>query len=131
MLSNEIGAQTNAAVTNGADIYCAMRNGGNPHETSWQAAYEVIKNKKQGLFKTSPKQAAAMITEEVVQEPERYDNCIAFIGDLFPTEKLFENNNDNPTSEQPVSTYEERENTETAKPNASPKKGEYIDRYSY
>ena len=61
--------KTNAAVTNGADIYCFMRNGGNNHEPSWQAAYQFIKGKKQGLFKTSPKQAASLIVEEVVQDP--------------------------------------------------------------
>ena len=63
------GLRINAAVTNGADIYCFMRNGGNTHEPSWQAAYQFIKNKKQGLFKTSPKQAASLIVEEVVQNP--------------------------------------------------------------
>ena len=60
-----LGLRINAEVTNGADIYCFMRNGGNTHEPSWQAAYQFIKNKKQGLFKTSPKQAASFIVEEV------------------------------------------------------------------
>ena len=78
-----LGLKTNAAVTNGADIYCFMRNGGNTHEPSWQAAYQFIKSKKQGLFKTSPKQAASFIVEEVVQDPIKYENCIDYLGDLF------------------------------------------------
>ena len=72
-----------AAVTNGADIYCFMRNGGNSHEPSWEAAYQFIKNKKQGLFKTSPKQAASLIVEEVVQDPTKYEDCINYLGDLY------------------------------------------------
>ena len=81
--STTLGLKVNAAVTNGADIYCFMRNGGNSHEPSWQAAYQFIKNKKQGLFKTSPKQAASFIVEEVVQDPEKYEDCINYLGDLY------------------------------------------------
>ena len=77
------GLKINAAVTNGADIYCFMRNGGNSHEPSWEAAYQFIKNKKQGLFKTSPKQAASLIVEEVVQDPTKYEDCINYLGDLY------------------------------------------------
>ncbi len=77
------GLKINAAVTNGADIYCFMRNGGNSHEPSWAAAYQFIKNKKQGLFKTSPKQAASLIVEEVVQDPIKYEDCISYLGDLY------------------------------------------------
>ena len=78
-----LGLKINAAVTNGADIYCFMRNGGNTHEPSWEAAYQFIKNKKQGLFKTSPKQAASLIVEEVVQDPTKYEDCINYLGDLY------------------------------------------------
>ena len=78
-----LGFKTNAAVTNGADIYCFMRNGGNTHEPSWQAAYQFIKSKQQGLFKTSPKQAASMIVEEVVLDPIKYEGCINYLGDLY------------------------------------------------
>ena len=85
----------NEAVTNGADIYCFMRNGGNTHEPSWQAAYQFIKNKKQGLFKTSPKQAASLIVEEVVQNPTKYEDCINYLGDLYTGESSsIEINND-------------------------------------
>ena len=81
--SATVGVKINAAVTNGADIYCFMRNGGNTHEPSWEAAYQFIKNKKQGLFKTSPKQAASFIVEEVVQDPTKYEDCINYLGDLY------------------------------------------------
>ena len=81
--ASTLGLKIHAGVTNGADIYCFMRNGGNTHEPSWQAAYQFIKNKKQGLFKTSPKQAATLIVEEVVQDPTKYENCINYLGDLY------------------------------------------------
>ena len=117
--NSTIGLKTNAAITNGADIYCFMRNGGNTHEPSWQAAYQFIKNKKQGLFKTSPKQAASLIVEEVVQDPTKYDDCINYLGDLYTGE----------SSSIRVSGDKELnsliENTEK-----SPK-GKNIDRYDY
>ena len=116
--STTLGLKTNAAVTNGADIYCFMRNGGNTHEPSWEAAYEFIKNKKQGLFKTSPKQAASLIVEEVVQSPVKYEDCINYLGDLFTGESSSFVNNDKDS---------EKEVTSTEK---SPK-GKYTDRYNY
>ena len=39
----------------GAEIFCTMRDGGNDHESSWEAAYSYIKRQKGGFFKTSPK----------------------------------------------------------------------------
>ena len=117
--STSLGLKTNAAVTNGADIYCFMRNGGNTHEPSWQAAYEFIKSKEQGLFKTSPKQAASSIVEEVVQDPSKYEGCINYLGDLYTGEtSLIEESTDN----QVKSTIESKEK--------SPK-GKIIDRYNY
>ena len=114
-----LGLKVNAAVTNGADIYCFMRNGGNTHEPSWQAAYQFIKAKQQGLFKTSPKQAATMIVEQVVRDPIKYENCTNYLGDLYTGDTSSINlNNDN---ELPSSI----ENTEKTP------KGKYIDRYSY
>ena len=50
----------------GAEIFCTMRDGGNDHESSWDAAYTYIKKQKGGFFKVSPKQAAAQITESVL-----------------------------------------------------------------
>ena len=35
----------------GAEIFCTMRDGGNDHESSWQAAYSYIKKQKGGFFK--------------------------------------------------------------------------------
>ena len=121
--SSTLGLKTNAAVTNGADIYCFMRNGGNPHEPSWQAAYQFIKNKKQGLFKTSPKQAASLIVEEVVQDPIKYEDCINYLGDLFNGDSSSIGVNDNKGSKKDVTSS--IDSTEK-----SPK-GKYIDRYNY
>jgi len=67
----------------GASVYCFMRNSGNNHTVSWEAAYQIIKRQKSSLFKTSPKHAAVMITETVVQNPNDYKNCGVFIGDLY------------------------------------------------
>ena len=121
--STTLGLQTNAAVTNGADIYCFMRNGGNTHEPSWQAAYQFIKGKEQGLFKTSPKQAASMIVEEVVQDPTRYEDCIDYLGDLYTSE----------TTSKQINSDDTLQNETTSSidnPEKSPK-GKYIDRYDY
>ena len=52
----------------GAEIFCTMRDGGNDHESSWDAAYTYIKKQKGGFFKVSPKNAAAQITETVIRE---------------------------------------------------------------
>ena len=117
-----LGLRTNAAVTNGADIYCFMRNGGNTHEPSWQAAYEFIKNKKQGLFKTSPRQAASLIVEEVVQDPIKYEDCITYLGDLYAGDSSSMNMNGDDKSQFQVESS--TENLEK-----SPK-GKYIDRYA-
>ena len=38
----------------GAEIFCTMRDGGNDHESSWEAAYTYIKKQKGGIFKVSP-----------------------------------------------------------------------------
>ena len=113
-----LGFKTNAAVTNGADIYCFMRNGGNTHEPSWQAAYQFIKSKQQGLFKTSPKQAASLIVEEVVLDPIKYEGCINYLGDLYTGDTTsIDMNKDNELQDQ-----------EKAKKTP---KGTYIDRYNY
>ena len=121
--STTLGLKVNGAVTNGADIYCFMRNGGNTHEPSWEAAYQFIKNKKQGLFKTSPKQAASLIVEEVVQNPIKYEDCINYLGDLFNGDSSSIGINDNKGSKKDVTSS--IDSTEK-----SPK-GKYIDRYNY
>ncbi len=118
-----LGLKVNAAITNGADIYCFMRNGGNTHEPSWQAAYQFIKNKKQGLFKTSPKQAASLIVEEVVQDPTKYEDCINYLGDLYTGDSSTIKVRNNQELENEVTSS--NENTEKTP------KGKYIDRYNY
>jgi hypothetical protein len=82
-------AEINTAASNagaggkGAQIYCFMRNNGNNHQVSWDAAYAVIKRQNDKLFKTSPEHAAVMITEAVVQNPSVYPDCGRYLGDLF------------------------------------------------
>ncbi|MEY4759919.1 MAG: hypothetical protein RLZZ268_1417, partial [Cyanobacteriota bacterium] len=82
-------AEINTAASNagagskGAQIYCFMRNSGNNHQVSWDAAYAVIKRQNDKLFKTSPEHAAVMITEAVVQNPSVYPDCGRYLGDLF------------------------------------------------
>ena len=67
----------------GAQVYCFMRNSGNNHEVSWQAAYALIKRQSASLFKTSPEHAAVMITEAVVQNPSSFPDCGKYLGDLY------------------------------------------------
>ena len=120
--STTLGLKVDGAVTNGADIYCFMRNGGNNHEPSWEAAYQFIKSKKQGLFKTSPKQAASLIVEEVVQSPVKYEDCINYLGDLYTGESSSIEINDKSSQKEGTSSIDN-----TGK---SPK-GKYVDRYNY
>ena len=72
----------------GAEIFCTMRDGGNDHESSWDAAYSYIKKQKGGLFKVSPKNAAAQITETVIREREEFSYCVEYLDNLHPNRKL-------------------------------------------
>ena len=72
----------------GAEIFCTMRDGGNEHESSWEAAYTYIKKQKGGFFKVSPKQAAAQIIETVVREREKFSYCVEYLDKLNPNRKL-------------------------------------------
>jgi len=72
----------------GAEIFCTMRDGGNDHESSWEAAYAYIKKQKGGLFKISPKNAAAQITETVIREKEKFSYCVEYLDNLHPNRKL-------------------------------------------
>ena len=72
----------------GAEIFCTMRDGGNDHESSWDAAYTYIKKQKGGFFKVSPKQAAAQITESVIRDRENFSYCIEYLDKLHPNRKL-------------------------------------------
>ena len=72
----------------GAEIFCSMRDGGNDHESSWDAAYSYIKKQKGGIFKVSPKNAAAQITETVIREKEKFSYCVEYLDKLHPNRKL-------------------------------------------
>ena len=72
----------------GAEIFCTMRDGGNDHESSWDAAYTYIKKQKGGIFKVSPTQAAAQITESVIRDGETFSYCVEYLDQLHPNRKL-------------------------------------------
>ena len=72
----------------GAEIFCTMRDGGNDHESSWDAAYTYIKKQKGGIFKVSPKQAASQITESVIRDRENFSYCVEYLDKLHPNRKL-------------------------------------------
>ena len=68
----------------GAEIFCSMRDNGNDHRSSWEAAYTYIKKQKGGIFKVSPKQAASQITETVIREREKFSYCVEYLDNLHP-----------------------------------------------
>ena len=72
----------------GAEIFCSMRDSGNDHRSSWEAAYTYIKKQKGGIFKVSPKQAASQITETVIREKEKFSYCVEYLDNLHPDRKL-------------------------------------------
>ena len=72
----------------GAEIFCTMRDGGNDHQSSWEAAYTYIKKQKGGIFKVSPKQAASQITESVIRDRETFSYCVEYLDKLHPNRKL-------------------------------------------
>ncbi len=71
----------------GAEIFCSMRDSGNDHRSSWEAAYTYIKKQKGGFFKTSPYQAASQIIETVVREKEKFSYCVEYLDNLYPDRK--------------------------------------------
>ena len=80
-------AELNTQGGKGAKVYCYMRSNGNQHEVSWEASYALLKRQSNSMFKTSPKHAAVMITEAVVEDPNKYPDCGRYIGDLFGKRK--------------------------------------------
>ena len=72
----------------GAEIFCTMRDGGNDHVSSWEAAYTYIKKQKGGIFKVSPKRAASQITETVIRENDKFSYCLQYLDNLHPNRKL-------------------------------------------
>jgi len=80
-------SQVNAS-SFGAEIFCTMRDNGNEHESSWEAAYTYIKKQRGGIFKVSPKQAASQITETVIRDSEKFRYCVQYLDNLHPNRKL-------------------------------------------
>ncbi len=107
----------------GAEIFCTMRDGGNDHESSWQAAYSYIKKQKGGIFKTSPKQAAGQIIETVIREKDKFSYCIEFLDQLQPDRKLQLENNRKEKRRKQEELLQENESTDYSE--------ETFDRYSY
>jgi hypothetical protein len=79
-----------------------MRSSGNNHEVSWKAAYAVIKRQSASVFKTSPEHAAVMITEAVVADPGKFNDCGRYLGDLYV--KAVDTNEEKSQSTHPDST---------------------------
>ena len=107
----------------GAEIFCTMRDGGNEHESSWEAAYTYIKKQKGGFFKVSPKQAAAQIVETVVREREKFSYCVEYLDKLHPDRKLQLENNRKEKKRKQEELLQEKESKEYS--------NETFDRYSY
>ena len=104
----------------GAEIFCTMRDGGNDHESSWEAAYSYIKKQKGGIFKVSPKQAASQITESVIRDIETFSYCVEYLDKLHPNRKLL----------RELKKEEERKEKELEESNEE-FSDETIERYSY
>ena len=107
----------------GAEIFCTMRDGGNDHESSWQAAYSYIKKQKGGIFKTSPNQAAGQIIETVVRERDKFSYCVEYLDKLHPDRKLQLENNRKEKKRKQEELLESQGNKDYSE--------ESIDRYSY
>ena len=107
----------------GAEIFCTMRDGGNDHESSWQAAYSYIKKQKGGIFKTSPNQAAGQIIETVIRERDKFSYCIEFLDQLQPDRKLQLENNRKEKKRKQEELLQEKESEDYSE--------ETFDRYSY
>ena len=122
----------------GAEIFCAMRDAGNDHESSWDAAYTYIKKQKGGLFKVSPKNAAAQITETVIREREKFSYCVEYLDNLHPNRKLIRDlEKEEKRKEKEALDREnkriklEKELEETNKEISEEFTDETLDRYSY
>ena len=107
----------------GAEIFCTMRDGGNDHESSWEAAYSYIKKQKGGIFKTSPKQAAGQIVETVVRERDKFSYCVEYLDQLHPDRKLQLENKKKEKKRKKEELLKEKESLDYSK--------ETFDRYSY
>ena len=122
----------------GAEIFCTMRDGGNDHESSWDAAYTYIKKQKGGFFKVSPKQAAAQITESVIRDRENFSYCVEYLDALHPNRQLERDlQNEEKRKQKEAQDREnkrkklERELEETNQEISEEFSDETLDRYSY
>ena len=122
----------------GAEIFCTMRDGGNDHESSWDAAYTYIKKQKGGFFKVSPKNAAAQITETVIREKDKFNYCVEYLDNLHPNRKLIrdlekeEKRKEKEAKDREKKRKElEKELEETNKEVSEEFSDETLDRYSY
>jgi len=122
----------------GAEIFCTMRDGGNDHESSWEAAYTYIKKQKGGFFKVSPKQAAAQITESVIRNRENFSYCVEYLDKLHPNRQLIRDlEKEEQKKEKEALEKEkkrkklEKELEETNKEISEEFTDETLDRYSY
>tara|TARA_Y100000991_G_scaffold91358_1_gene68936 strand:- start:364 stop:783 length:420 start_codon:yes stop_codon:yes gene_type:complete len=112
-----------SATSFGAEIFCTMRDGGNDHESSWQAAYSYIKKQKGGLFKTSPNQAAGQIIETVIREKDKFSYCVEYLNQLHPDRKLQLENDRKEKRRKKEELLQEKESESFSE--------ETFDRYSY
>ena len=118
----------------GAEIFCTMRDGGNDHESSWDAAYSYIKKQKGGLFKVSPKQAAAQITESVIRDKETFSYCVQYLDKLHPNRKLIRDLEKEEERKQKEAQEKEKKRKKLEKELEETNEGfseETIDRYTY
>ena len=122
----------------GAEIFCTMRDGGNDHESSWDAAYTYIKKQKGGFFKVSPKYAAAQITETVIREREKFSYWVEYLDNLHPNRKLIrdlekeEERKEKETKEREMKRKKLEKELEEANEEISEEfTDETLDRYSY
>ena len=122
----------------GAEIFCTMRDGGNDHESSWDAAYTYIKKQKGGLFKVSPKNAAAQITETVIREREKFSYCVEYLDNLHPNRKLIrdlekeEKRKEKEAKDREIKRKRLKQELEEANEEISEEfSDETLDRYSY
>ena len=111
----------------GAEIFCTMRDGGNDHESSWDAAYTYIKKQKGGIFKVSPKQAASEITESVIRDRETFSYCVEYLDKLHPNRKLIRDLQKKAQDEEKEKKRLEKELEEANEEFSE----ETIERYSY
>ena len=117
----------------GAEIFCSMREGGNDHESSWEAAYSYIKKQKGGIFKVSPKQAASQITETVVRTKDKFNYCIEYLDKLHPNRELIKEIKEEEEEKERLATEmkEKREKLKKELEETDDFSEDSFDRYSY